>query len=266
MCNKSDGCPLCTSLSGNTIYQDKRHDLTIIQCANCQIVFQKDVSMEPDDFTGGNYNEGHLVHQSDKTFDIRKQIEERIPMGVLLDVGCGTGHFLSLMSAERYDLWGVEPSQWAAEYVSKKIPGLTEVINSPYKKNLLPPGKFDIITAIQVFEHIVSPREFLEAAHDHLRTGGMLVIDVPSFHNPRILLYKLTGLKAIVKNDFISPHLFYYTPTTLSRLVIEQGFDVLKLQTGRYSVKFCENLLTDILGWVANALGIGGITLYAQKV
>jgi hypothetical protein len=49
-------------------------------------------------------------------------------------------------------------------------------------------------------------------------------------------------------------------------LVEKAGFKVLKAQTGRYSVKFSENILTNALDRVANALGIGGITLYARKL
>jgi SAM-dependent methyltransferase len=89
----------------------------------------------------------------------------------VLDIGCGTGDFLSTLPSG-YSKSGIEPSSAAAALacargISVKGGDITE----------LPPQlKFDIITIIDVIEHLPDPETLLQDAYTHLSPGGLIVI------------------------------------------------------------------------------------------
>jgi SAM-dependent methyltransferase len=92
------------------------------------------------------------------------------PNGVL-DVGCGAGGFLLTLPAE-LTKYGVEPSLAAAAEARKRgvsIPAQTLA-------QLAPHAEFDVITIIDVIEHVADPGELLDQALPHLALGGSLII------------------------------------------------------------------------------------------
>lgn len=271
-------CILCGDNRSKPIYHNNRVD--IVQCVSCGLVRQADytttlsgLSEEFEDVEK-YYQIRHSFDDSDLrldprkiaiTSDIRHQINQLIkPGGKVLDVGCGRGEFLTSLEESGLAVLGVEPDPALASFVQYKL-GIP-VVASMYRGSLFPPDSFDAITFIQVVEHLQNPLKTLSVAHTHLKSGGLLVVDVPSFNNPRVLLYRLTQISKLVQRDFIPSHCYYFTRRTLSQLVEKAGFKVLKAQTGRYSVKFGENILTSALDRAADDLGIGGITLYARKL
>jgi 2-polyprenyl-3-methyl-5-hydroxy-6-metoxy-1,4-benzoquinol methylase len=103
--------------------------------------------------------------------------------GSLLDVGCGDGRFLNELkqrvSGKR--LVGVDYSQRAIAYakiINPDVEWLCEDIRTDGVLN----EQFDIITLIDVLEHIPPPEihDFLSGLADHLKQFGSLVVTVPS--------------------------------------------------------------------------------------
>jgi len=199
------------------------------------------------------------------TTHIRERIESCARRnGKVLDVGCGNGEWLASLKDDGFDVYGVEPDPLSASFVEEKL-GI-QVYSSMYQPALFSPGSFDVITFIQVLEHMENPLETLSVAYMHLAPGGLLVIDVPSFNNPRILLYRLIRWKRLVRKDFIPSHCYYYTPRTLSTIVKRAGFHIISIETGHYTVKLgMNNIAMRFVDKVANRMGIGGITLYGIK-
>ncbi len=73
-------------------------------------------------------------------------------------------------------------------------------------------------------------------------------------------------MKRLVRTDFIRPHLSYFTRASLHRLIQDAGFQIIKIQCGRYSARYGLDLLPlRVLDIVADNLGIGGIVAYATK-
>jgi 2-polyprenyl-3-methyl-5-hydroxy-6-metoxy-1,4-benzoquinol methylase len=106
-------------------------------------------------------------------------------VGDILDVGCGDGHFLFLSSKKGLNCFGVEDSEKLSLYASSKSGA--EVIRGLYNKDMFPENSFDIISLIQVLEHIPAPKDALETAKYHLRPNGILVIEIPSIYAPNYL-------------------------------------------------------------------------------
>jgi len=193
--------------------------------------------------------------------DIVCRMQKYRTTGDILDVGCGDGHFLFLSSKEGYNCYGVEDSQKLSSYASSKSGA--KVIQGRYSKEMFPENTFDIISLIQVLEHIPTPISTLETAKYHLRPNGILVIEIPSIYAPHFLAYRLTRIKKFIKppNGVILSHFGYYNPNSLFKLTKKCGFNKEELVTGRWQYKYSGYLkkIGRILDPVFNFTNIGGI-------
>ncbi len=117
---------------------------------------------------------------------IRRLIVRRVPSGRLLDVGCGLGLFLQRMAGE-FELYGVDLSDYAIAEASKRLPGAHLATGSLTDGGLArEPGfdvTFDVVTAINIFEHLDDPAAGLDAVRFRLRPGGLLVAHLPTIGN-----------------------------------------------------------------------------------
>jgi len=97
--------------------------------------------------------------------------------GTILDVGCGYGRVLELLSPDRYEAVGVDLNP--AIVAACQAKGLncltpTDLENSTH-------SKFDAILMLHVIEHM-NPDEcfkFMDAYLDKLKDGGILIIATP---------------------------------------------------------------------------------------
>ena len=183
----------------------------------------------------------------------------------VLDVGCGWGTGFLRMGKKQYsEIVGIEPNEVQA--TQARNPVGVKVYNEPYSDECFAENRFDVITFIQVMEHLPDPLAAMRAAHIHLKPGGVLADEVPSFNNPRVLLYRLTRISWFARSDFIPTHISYFTANTLSTCVALSGFVIKEIQTGNYAAKMG---LGRRIGWfvdfISNYFRIGGITLFAIK-
>jgi 2-polyprenyl-3-methyl-5-hydroxy-6-metoxy-1,4-benzoquinol methylase len=197
--------------------------------------------------------------------DVIQFVGKRFSGGRLLDVGCGYGEFVKLMRERGVDAVGVEPNVAQARFCADQgVPCINDVL----ERDIAPAGSFDVVTLFQVLEHLPNPKAALGTVYSLLKPGGMIIVQVPSYHNPRILLYGAVKIKRLVKRDFIESHLFYFTPQTLYAFVTSAGFDVVRLSTGRYAIRYGKGFSRyplKVVDYIADKLRIGGITLHARK-
>jgi 2-polyprenyl-3-methyl-5-hydroxy-6-metoxy-1,4-benzoquinol methylase len=112
---------------------------------------------------------------------IRRQILRRVPGGRLLDVGCGLGLFLHTMRGE-FQLSGIDLSDYAIGRVRAALPEAELAVGS-LTDDLPFDGTFDVVTAINIFEHLDDPAAGLGAVRARLRAGGLLVAHLPTIGN-----------------------------------------------------------------------------------
>ncbi|TSD02427.1 MAG: type 12 methyltransferase [Parcubacteria group bacterium Athens0714_24] len=100
----------------------------------------------------------------------------------LLDIGCGDGRFLheAKKGFPNAILLGIDSSQRAISLAKAINPEINFICGDIQKINL--DKKYDIITAVEVLEHIPSQdiRSFLESLGRLLNVNGKLIITVPS--------------------------------------------------------------------------------------
>ena len=129
----------------------------------------------------------------------------------ILDVGCGTGANLELLD-QFGDAQGVDVSADALEFCRQR--GLERVRqgaaeNLPYEN-----ATFDLVTGLDVVEHLDDDLAGLREMHRVLKPGGRILLFVPAF-------MFLWGVQ-----DDISNHRRRYTLKELKQRVAEAGFEV----------------------------------------
>ncbi|HEU6450447.1 MAG TPA: class I SAM-dependent methyltransferase [Gemmatimonadaceae bacterium] len=97
----------------------------------------------------------------------------------LLDVGCGTGYFLE-RARDHYSTAGVDPSPIAmAMCAGRKLTGVRS--GSATDLSSFGDERFDIVTLLDVIEHVDDDVCAIRSAASVLRPGGRVVVTVPAF-------------------------------------------------------------------------------------
>lgn len=131
----------------------------------------------------------------------------------ILDVGCGDRLSFGLLS--RWGLvHGVEPDLGLLSQESLADPLLHA---GPLGADLPFRGPFDLITALDVIEHMKDERPALRQMHELLADGATLILHVPA----RMSLW--------TRHDTANHHYRRYAPAELRDRVREAGFDVVEL-------------------------------------
>lgn len=155
----------------------------------------------------------------------RRLIERAVPgsqekKGKLLDIGCGTGHFLGYMQDQGWEVQGIEPSPEARAAATKRIGKPVEDV-----QGLSEPGNAgqDLITLWHALEHIHDPDGYLTRIHALLRENGILIIAAPNHESLDARIYKDRWAAYDVPR-----HLWHFTPSSIRKLVEPKGFRLLR--------------------------------------
>jgi SAM-dependent methyltransferase len=141
--------------------------------------------------------------------DICRRVTDRPPR--ILDVGCGTGANL-LMLSQYGDAEGVDVSEDALAFCRER--GLEKVKLGAAEKLPYDDGTFDLVTALDVVEHLDNDLAGLREMQRVLRPGGHVLLFVPTF-------MFLWGLQ-----DDVSNHRRRYRLPELRRVLEQAGFEI----------------------------------------
>ena len=95
--------------------------------------------------------------------------------GSILDIGAGTGDFLSVVKENGWNTIGVEPSEKAKSIAKQK--GVSFVEQTSKLEN----NSFDVITMWHVLEHVPNLDNQIKELKRLLKPNGSLIIAVPNF-------------------------------------------------------------------------------------
>ena len=142
----------------------------------------------------------------------------RLPSGAkLLDVGCGTGAILDMLS-KKYQTYGQDVSPQAIEFCRQR--GLRNLYSGPLDHVPEEYGTFDVVTLLDVLEHIDDDAAALRNINALLNDRGIVLITVPAFpalwgahdvvtHHKRRYVQK--SLRAVVEGaGFAVEHISYF--------------------------------------------------------
>jgi len=110
-----------------------------------------------------------------------KALDEINKDDFVLDIGCGSGYFLSKALDRTNNIQGLEYNDLAIQHCKEKnIPVVKSDIQD-FSKNK--EGVYDIVCAFQVLEHIYDVKSFIDSCIRVLKPDGKLIIGVPN-NNP----------------------------------------------------------------------------------
>ena len=141
--------------------------------------------------------------------EICRRVTDRRPR--ILDVGCGTGANL-LMLSKYGDAEGVDVSEDALAFCRER--GLESVKLGAAEELPYDDGTFDLVTALDVVEHMDNDLAGLREMRRVLRPGGRVLLFVPTF-------MFLWGLQ-----DDVSNHRRRYRLPELRRVLEQAGFEI----------------------------------------
>jgi 2-polyprenyl-3-methyl-5-hydroxy-6-metoxy-1,4-benzoquinol methylase len=211
--------------------------LGIVRCGRCQLLYVSPRLAEPQAHYHGEREavlrkygpilRGVAGHNRDPNYRQELGVLRRLkPRGRLLDVGTHCGFFLRMARGMEWELVGVEPSPIGAR-LAQEFYGL-DVRNATLEEARFPTGSFDVVTMVDVFEHVGDPREMLAEVRRVLRDDGLLFVKVP---NGRYNLFKyrlirgLLGLREVEIFD-AKEHVVHYTAETLARALAGNEFRI----------------------------------------
>ena len=111
----------------------------------------------------------------------------------------------------------METSEFAAYYAAQHTG--CPVYAGTLQKAALPPESFDVVTLMDVIEHVPEPLELIAEVYRILRPGGVLLIVTPNFGS---LFVRLYGRNAY--GIWPDQHIVYFQPSTMARLLRSVGF------------------------------------------
>lgn len=206
---------------------------TIVKCNNCGLLYlyprpKKDLISRyyPKKSYWGHDVKASSVEvnfkiERDKVFgNVYRWILKHKKKGRILDIGSGTGIFLTKFKELGWSTEGNEISKEAVDFSKRKFAvGLTvgDFLDLKiYRKNF-----YDVVTLNNSLEHLYEPSKTLLKSYDVLRKGGIIEVTVPNTSSIGFLL---------LGRDWqaLQPprHLYHFTPYSLIRMLKKNGFTV----------------------------------------
>ncbi|CAI6081306.1 Ubiquinone biosynthesis O-methyltransferase, mitochondrial [Paenibacillus sp. JJ-100] len=194
------------------------HDLEIYSCTHCgHAQIPKYINDEYYD----EYAMGAFWGESFKkarTAQMERLIKIAPSLNKFLDIGCGMGHYLDLASPYFAEIHGIEPSKFVMSIASDK--GYF-IKNDYFHEGVYPNTRFDVITIIEVLEHLENPLGFIKDAANLLNENGILLVEVPN--GQRIFEKRLY-------NNLCTDHIQYFSISSLTILARRAGLSIVCAQ------------------------------------
>ena len=233
-------CPACGEDSYRELFKlvksrcdPRRPTDTFVKCCNCGLVYinprilfplepvRESPERSPSDV---DLNANRRLSDYELPEDLER-IRKFKPTGHLLEIGCGTGTFLSLASEVGYQATGIEPVVEHAAYARDRL-GLKVIqglVGDPRQSIELPADAFDVVVMIAVLEHVLDVSKVVQAVQRSLRHGGILYLTTPDVNS---VFARLRGSRWNMYH--VCWHHQFFSEYTLRRLLTEKGFQVLK--------------------------------------
>lgn len=149
----------------------------------------------------------------------------------VLDVGCGGGILATSMAQRGANVTGLdlgEENLKAASLHAQNI-GMTDTL-----KYVLKPveqlaqeqaGSYDVVTCLEMLEHVPDPYSVVKSCYDLLKPGGVCVLSTIN-RNPKSFLFAIVGAEYVLRLLDKGTHDFnkFITPAELDKMATLSGF------------------------------------------
>lgn len=195
---KFAGLALDPELDGGWMYR----------CSNCDLLFRHPILL-PSNYealyapsAGGHWTKAALRPEQRRICD---HVRAWMPQGGrVLDVGCAAGDLLDALGSG-FEKFGIEPAEDSRARAQQL--GVT-LVGRNVDDLAACELEFDLVTAIDVIEHVPDPIAFLATLMRNLRPGGWILV---STGNSRSLAWRASGLSYYYSHFF--EHITFISPS-----------------------------------------------------
>ena len=234
-------CPSCNSSEISKVLSAKDYTVSSEQfevwhCANCEVRFTQHIPVEEE--VGAYYQSEEYISHSNTSKGLVNRLYQTVrnitlkqkrdwvqkvsgrSSGKILDIGCGTGEFLSTMKETGWTTLGLEPDEGARTQAQKNY-GL-EVQEQDHLFNL-PQASYDVISMWHVLEHVHRLHPYLDQIQEVLQPEGRLIIAVPNYQSKDADIYQEYWAAYDVPR-----HLYHFSPKGMKMLLESHGFELVE--------------------------------------
>ena len=162
-----------------------------------------------------------------------KLINAHSNQGALLDIGAGTGEFLSVAKNNGWNVTGIEPSSKAKAIAENK--GVSFVPNL----ESIPSQSFDVITMWHVLEHVPDLDHQINELKRIVKPNGTIIIAVPNFNSFDAKHYG----KFWAAFD-VPIHFWHFSKTAIQKLFKEKNLNLINVLPMKFD-SFYVSLLSE---------------------
>jgi 2-polyprenyl-3-methyl-5-hydroxy-6-metoxy-1,4-benzoquinol methylase len=248
-------CPLCSSENNHHVrtercqFPDCAHPevrafnnmwIHLLECHNCGFAFTQEIPTSPTFFHNrydNKFFDPKLEVESNRKHIIFEEIFSllgrfNVREGKLLDVGSFAGKLLKYAKDKGFEPRGVEVNPKLAHH-TKDILDI-DVINGKIQEVDLPENEFDVITIIDVLEHLEDPRLIIEKLANALTVNGILIVKVPHY-NMQLFKQRVANVLNVSPVGIFQSfgHINHFNQKSIEYLAKEQGLNLLHSYNAR---------------------------------
>lgn len=159
-------------------------------------------------------------------------IDERAPLAgkKVVDIGCGGGILSEGMAQRGAQVLGIDMGE--APLAVAQLHGLETGVEVEYRKITIEElaeqeaGTYDVVTCLEMLEHVPQPASVVAACAKLLKPGGQLFLSTIN-RNPKSFLFAIVGAEHILKLLPKGTHDYkkFIKPSELAHFVRQAGLD-----------------------------------------
>lgn len=206
----SSAFAITSSAYGVTGDLDQCADCGFLQCSRLNKVVEFYETLEDIAYDHGRAERGLQAQR------VLSRVPERNRRGKLLDVGAGSGILVEQALECGYDAEGIEPSRWLCERaIQRTLPVLQGTLPHAQAK-----GPYDVVTVIDVIEHVDDPVDLLRQVAMVLKPEGIVVVVTPDIDSiaARVMKWKWWHFRV--------SHIGYFNRQTLAAAAMYAGLRI----------------------------------------
>lgn len=163
--------------------------------------------------------------------DANKTTEQGLSGKKVLDVGCGGGILSESMARRGADVTGIdlgtENLKAAALHAEQsQLENTLRYQHIPVEELAkTQAGQFDVVTCMEMLEHVPDPSSIVQACYELLAPGGVCVLSTIN-RNPKSYLFAIVGAEYVLRLLDRGTHDYakFITPAELDKMALNTGF------------------------------------------
>lgn len=220
----------------------------VVACRNCGFTFTSP-QFDPDEYARiyesippAADDAAHQRAVMTRFDGLARRMTRYVSAGRFLDLGCGSGAFH--LSRTGFEGFGFEVASGAGydfDAAGRRYSGNFAAFSGEPEQA----GRYDFVTAWDVFEHLAEPDSVMQGIGTILKPGGWLLCSLPDISS---WVAKLSGRSW---NCLLLEHLWYFTPATLEAYLARFGFERREVAPLGFPVdaQTIANRLAQTYGW-----------------